>query len=75
MEQHLINGAIVTVLYAVLKFIDARFVSKTDMSVRIVTRDLVMVFASSVCGLYVAENVNTTDIKKSTAAFVGKPTF
>ena len=75
MEQHLINGGIVTVLYAVLKFVDLRFVSKTEASVRHVARELVMVYASSVAGFYVADNVNAAAIKKSTAAFVGKPTF
>ena len=43
--------------------------------VRRVARELVTVFASSVAGLYIADNVNTSAIKKSTAAFVGKPTF
>jgi hypothetical protein len=75
MEQHLINGGIVTVLYAVLKFIDTRFVSKTEVSVRHIARELTMVYASSVSGFYVAENVNSTAIKKSTIAFVGTPTF
>lgn len=75
MEQQLINGGIVTVLYAVFKFVDVRFVSKADVSVRHIARDMVMVYASSVAGFYVADNVNTAAIKKSTAAFVGKPTF
>lgn len=69
------NGAIVTVLYAVLKFIDVRFVTKTEVSVRHIAREMVMVYASSVTGFYVADNVTTATIKKTTAAFVGKPTF
>lgn len=75
MEQYLINGGIVTVMYAMLKFVDVRFVSKTETSVRTVARELVMVYASSVGGFYAADHVNTTAIKKTTAAFVGKPTF
>lgn len=75
MEQHLINGAIVTVLYSVLKFIDVRFISKSETSVRQVAREVVIVYASAVGGFYISENVNTSAIKKSTAAFVGKPTF
>ena len=75
MEQHLINGAIVTVVYAVLKFIDVRFVSKSETSVRNVARELVTVYASAVAGFYISDNVSASAIKKSTAAFVGKPTF
>lgn len=69
------NGIIVTVAYAALKFIDVRFVSKTEANVRAIARDLVMVYASAVAGFYISDNVSASTIKKSTAAFVGKPTF
>lgn len=75
MEQHFINGGIVIVLYAILKFVDTRFISKSEVSVRKVARELVMVYISSVVGFYIADNVNSSTIKKSTAAFVGNPTF
>ena len=75
MEQHLIHGAVVTVCYTMMKFIDVRFVRKAEFSVRDVARDVVMVYASSVAGSYAAANVSASSIKKSTAAFVGKPTF
>ena len=75
MEEHFINGGIATFLYAIFKFIDVRFVSKSDVSVRVMTRDILLVYVSSVAGFYVANNMNNTAIKKTTAAFVGKPTF
>ena len=75
MEKYFINGGIVAVLYGVLKFIDVRFISKVETSVREVARELVLVYMSSVSGFYLAEHINSTTIKKTTEAFVGKPTF
>lgn len=75
MEQYFINGAVVAIVHAILRFIDIRFISKTDKSVKDIARELVMVYTSAVAGFYIADNVNASSIKKTTAAFVGKPSF
>jgi hypothetical protein len=75
MEHYFINASVIAVVYAVLKFIDIRYISKTPKNVKEISRELFVVYASAVSGLYVIDNVNPSEIKKTTAAFVEKPPF
>ena len=75
MEQYFINGAVVAIVHAILRFIDIRFISKNDKSVKDIAREFVIVYMSAVAGLYIVDNVNVSSIKKTTVAFTGKPSF
>lgn len=69
-------GLAVSVVYFIFKFVEARFVLKEEGSARPILRDTLIVYLSSVVGLFVMEQFGEQVTKKApTNAFVGKPDF
>jgi|TARA_A100001011_G_C13649650_1_gene571170 hypothetical protein len=77
MEQgNLITASVIAVVFAISKFIEVRFVQKEDVAIKNIIRDTIMVYISSVIGLFILEQVSeTVGIKSGTSVFVGNPDF
>jgi hypothetical protein len=71
------NAGIIAVVYLLIKFIEMRFIIKESKPGKEILRDTVLVYFSTVIGIFVADQMQTIDItgKNSTNVFVGKPEF
>ena len=77
MEQgNLVTASVIAVVFAISKFIEIRFIQKEELAMKNLIRDTVMVYISSVIGLFVLEQVGDTVVMKGgTSVFVGNPDF
>lgn len=77
MEQgNLVTASVIAVVFAISKFIEIRFIQKEELAMKNLIRDTVMVYISSVIGLFVLEQVgDTVGMKGGTSVFVGNPDF
>jgi hypothetical protein len=77
MEQgNLVTSSVIAVVFAISKFIETRFIQKEELAMKNLIRDTVMVYISSVIGLFVLEQVgDTVGMKGGTSVFVGNPDF
>ena len=66
----------ITVLFMLLKFIEQRFILKSELSLKVLIRDCLVVYLSSVAGFYILTNfVPETQIKVNTKVFTNNPEF
>ena len=66
----------ITVLFMLLKFIEQRFILKSELSLKVLIRDRLVVYLSSVAGFYILTNfVPETQIKVNTKVFTNNPEF
>ena len=77
MDNVFLQAGIIAVLYLLAKFIEMRFVLKENKPIKLLMRDAVIVYISSIIGLYIIEQfLLQGEIKKSAPqAFIDNPTF
>ena len=76
MENNFVSAGIIAVVYAIVKFVDMRFITKEPKPVKEIIKDTATVFISAILGLFVFEQiVPLTFIKNETSAFTGKAEF
>ena len=69
-------AGVIAFVYIIMRFIEIRFVSKETKPVKQIVRDTIVVYISSIVGLFVIEQVDASEIGKTNAvAFVGSPEF
>lgn len=67
---------IISVIYVVFKFLEMRYIVKKDIPLKLLFRDTLLVYVSSVMGLFVIHQIQDTSItKKQTTAFTDNPDF
>tara|TARA_A100001011_G_scaffold56853_1_gene55889 strand:+ start:7502 stop:7738 length:237 start_codon:yes stop_codon:yes gene_type:complete len=76
-ENNFLIACAISVVFAITKFIEKRFILKDeDLILKDLVRDFIMVYISSVIGLFVIQQVNETAAATgSLSAFTGKPDF
>lgn len=75
-QEYFVTASVIAVAFAILKFIEVRFIQKEELVMKNLIRDTVMVYISSVVGLFVLEQVgDTAGMKVGTSVFVGNPDF
>jgi hypothetical protein len=77
MDNVFIQAGIISVLYLLLKFGEMRFVLKETKPMKLLLRDTVIVFLSSVMGMYIIEQfmLQGKPSKNVPSAFMDSPTF
>uniref|UniRef100_A0A6C0CQV7 Uncharacterized protein n=1 Tax=viral metagenome TaxID=1070528 RepID=A0A6C0CQV7_9ZZZZ len=78
MEQsHFVVAAAVAIIFAISKFIEKKYILKEEeIAMKNVIRDSLMVYVSTVIGLFIIEQVGETVNKQSpTNVFIGKADF
>ena len=76
MTNYFSTAAVIAIVFAIVKFIEMRFLVKETKPVKEVTHDVLVVYLSAVLGIFVLEQVDITDnAKTNTSVFVGTPEF
>ncbi len=76
MERPFIISGIIALIYIIIKFLEIRFVKKEPKPIKELIRETVLVFISSISGLFIYQNIEPEqNIKNQTAAFTGKADF
>ena len=76
MENIFSVGGLVALVYAVLKFIEMRFINKETKPIQEIIKDTIVVYLSTVLGLTLFQHVNKADVtSENTGSFIGKPDF
>ena len=69
-------AGVIAIVYAIMKFIEIRFITKEMKPVKEITQDTLLVYISSFLALIVIEQADASEIgKTNAAAFVGDPEF
>jgi hypothetical protein len=77
MDNLFIQAGIIAVLYLLLKFGEMRFVLKEAKPIKFLMRDTVIVFISSIMGMYIIDQfmLQGSTSKNVPSAFMDNPTF
>lgn len=75
-NKQLIYAAAISLVFVIAKFIEIKFILKNDIVMKPIIRDSVLVFVSTLFGIFVVDQVvNNVDPKYATYAFTGAPDF
>jgi len=76
MENIFSIGGLVALVYAVIKFIEMRFIKKETKPIKDIIKETILVYLSTVLGVNLFQHVNKADVtSENTNAFIGKPDF
>jgi len=77
MEKYVIHSGIIAFVYLLMKFVEMRIVKKDTKSIKDLIRDTIIVYLSSIVGLYIISEFISTDgvIKSVTNVFTDTPSF
>lgn len=71
-------ASFISVVYALSKYIEYKFILKEELDFKVFIRDIILVYTSSLLGLFLVNQVNNkfdSTTKDATTAFVNKPDF
>ncbi len=74
MDNYLVGGGLVALVYAVIKFVELRWIKKEKAVPAILIRETVIVYISSIIGLYGVDKIQING-NVPTGAFTSKPDF
>ena len=75
-DSNFLVGAVISVIYFLLKFIEMRFIVKENKPLKVLFRDAVFVYISVILGSMIVESFSSVDIlKKAPEIFTNKPDF
>ena len=75
MANFFLPGGMVALVYAILKFVEMRFVLKQNKPIKELVREITLVYMSSILGIYTFSLLTPIVGKQTVAAFVGEPGF
>jgi len=77
MEKYIIHSGIIAFIYLLMKFVEMRMIKKDKKEVKELIRDTLIVYLSSIVGLYIISEFMPTDsvIKTVTNVFTDMPGF
>lgn len=82
MENYYIISTTIAIIYVIIKFIEMRFISKDNISIKELMRETFIVFGSTILGIFVIDQIKPlgTVIKTTTggsppAVFADSPGF
>lgn len=76
MEQgQWVTSIAISIVYFIIRFIEIKFILKEDIILKQMIRDTILVFISSILGLFILTQVNTDVSSNIPAVFTGKPDF
>jgi hypothetical protein len=74
-HSYFISGLAISFIYVIIKFIEMKFVTKKNIPLKLIFRDSLIIYLSSVLGLFVLEQFSNKIIKTATQVFTDKPSF
>ena len=76
MSSIFFNAAIMSIIYLVFRFIEMRFILKTQKPMKVLMRDSLIVYFSIIVGDFVLSQFLESTIEKTgTEAFIDQPDF
>lgn len=75
MTYYVLKGGLITLVFAILKFIEMRIITKKNKPVKEMIRDLTITYISAIIGLYTYDMLTPVIGDKAPDAFVGDPGF
>jgi len=77
MDNVFIQAGIISVLYLLIKFGEMRLVLKENKPIKLLMRDTIIVYISSIIGMYIIEQflLQGETVKAVPKAFIDSPTF
>jgi hypothetical protein len=77
MDNVFIQSGIIAILYLIIRFGEMRLVLKENKPIKLLMRDSIIVFISSILGLYIIDQfmLQGVAIKSSPKAFIDNPNF
>lgn len=76
-QNSLLIASAISIIFALSKYIECKFIVKEDLNIKSIVRDTILVYISAISGLFVIAQVNTKldPGPPSTSAFINKPDF
>jgi hypothetical protein len=78
MDSYFVSSAVIAVIYLLFKFGEMRLVLKEPKPMKDLIRDTIVVYISSILGMFVIDQVEGASLRSAaapTGAFTGKPEF
>ena len=76
MENIFLFSIVISIIYIVLKYLEMKLIIKEPKPIKLIIRDALIVFISSISGFFVLSQFeNNVNIKSQPNAFVGEANF
>ena len=75
MSALLMSGLVVAIMYVIFRFIEMRFILKENKPLKVLFRDTIIVYLSTVSGLFVLEQFASNVGKSAPKVFTDMPNF
>jgi hypothetical protein len=75
MSALLMSGLVVAIMYVIFRFIEMRFVLKENKPLKVLFRDTIIVYLSTVSGLFVLDQFASNVGKSAPKVFTDIPNF
>ncbi len=75
MSALLMSGLVVAIMYIIFRFIEMRFILKENKPLKVLFRDTIIVYLSTVSGLFVLDQFATSIGKSAPKVFTDIPNF
>jgi hypothetical protein len=79
MDNIFIVGAVISIVFFIVKFIEMRFIEKENKPLKYLTRDSLLVYFSTICGHFiigqVSQGIEKLEGGSSTPVFIDNPSF
>ena len=69
------SGLVVAIMYVIFRFIEMRFILKENKPLKVLFRDTIIVYLSTVSGLFVLEQFASNVGKSAPKVFTDMPNF
>ncbi len=69
-------SSVISIIYLVLKYLEMKLITKEPKPIKLIIRDALIVFISSISGFFVISQFeNNVNLKSQPSAFVGEANF
>ncbi len=75
MSALLMSGLVVSIMYIIFRFIEMRFILKENKPLKVLFRDTIIVYLSTVSGLFVLDQFTNNVGKSIPKVFTDMPNF
>ena len=76
MENIFLNSSIISVIFVLFKYLETKFIVKDNKPIKLIIRDGLIVFISSISGFYILSQINSNITEKNKpSAFTGEAEF
>lgn len=71
------HALVIAIVYTLLRFIETKYVSKEDITLKQLVKDAMYSYLAAICGIYVVENVLSSELvtKENIKVFTNEPDF